>query len=67
MKIIPTDARQELGAAQFILGDGYTNWVWTERLKASGLVPKASIGWPISRASDLDSNVTQIKRKAKAP
>lgn len=65
MKTIPTEARQELGAAQFVLGPDYVDWAWRERMKASPPVPKASISWPFKRF-DADANVIEIKSRKKA-
>lgn len=63
MKIVPTDAREELGAAAFVLKEGYSDWVWTQRVKGSTPAPKASKSWPFKRLED--ENVIPLKRRAK--
>lgn len=63
MQNVPTEARETLGAAQFILGpDAYTAWAWAERAKASTAPPKPSKAWPFKRFED-QSNVVEISRK----
>jgi len=65
MRNIPTESREELGAAQFILKEGYSDFIWALRSKDKPEVPKASISWPFIRATDRPTNVVKLpKRKS---
>ncbi len=65
MRNIPTDAREELGAAQFILKSGYVDFIWVSRSQGKPEVHKASISWPFRRSDGEISNVVKLpKRKA---
>ncbi len=63
MRIIPTCAREELSAAQFILGEAYCDWMWQERSRASIAPPQASKAWPYKSAKDAENVVQMPKRK----
>ncbi len=67
MRMIPDEARIELGNAQFILGDGYTDWVWQERVKNSvspfSESAPSSKAWPYKSAKDAENVVQMPKRK----
>ncbi len=60
IRTIPTEAREQLSNAQFMLGDEYCDWVWKERVKASAPVPKSSKAWPFNRQ---ESNVLPLRKK----
>lgn len=65
MRMIPTQAREELGAAQFVLGpESYPDWVWKEREKSSTPPPKSSGAWPFRRW-EMDANVVEMKPRKK--
>lgn len=72
--IIPTESREELSNAQFLLGPKkYLDFIWRERVKASSgpLRPKArSHSWPITCRTEKGfvlqvegHNVTPIRRR----
>lgn len=63
MAMIPTDAREELGAAAFVLKEGYADWVWAQRVKASTPAPKSSKSWPFVRCEN--ENIIPMKRRKK--
>ncbi len=73
--IIPTDAREELGAMAFILGpDKFVDEIWRLR-RAGRRIPKPrSLSWPktcrtatgyvlANPPAPAESNVTPIKRR----
>jgi len=75
--IIPTESREELSNAQFLLGaKKYLDFIWRERVKASSgpLRPKArSHSWPTTcrtekgfvLGGEAKSNVTPIRKRGK--
>lgn len=64
MNIVPTEAREHMKAAQFFYGEGFTDWAWQERARASTLPPKSSKAWPFVRFAD-QSNVVEMPRKGR--
>lgn len=55
----PTDARRELYQMQTALGSaGYVDYIWQARDQQA---PKASNGWPFTRAVQV-STVVKLKR-----
>lgn len=60
MRVVPTNARRELYGIQVILGDGYVDYMWQERVRQS-VAPIPSKAWPFRRAE----NVIQIANRKK--
>lgn len=57
---LPTEAREELSSAQFILKDKYIDWAWDQRVKENPPSRKRSRGkWPFVRNED---NVIPLKK-----
>ncbi len=63
MRIIPTCAREELGAAQFVLGEFYADWVWKERARMSIAPPSSSKAWPFRKADNVVAINSRKKQK----
>ena len=63
MKHIPVEAREELGAAQFILKADYTDWIWQQRDRLSIPPPASSKAWPFRRNAEIINLASRKKHK----
>ncbi len=56
---IQGSARDDLAAAQFMLGSDYIDWAWRERMKANPVRTISLGAWPYRRLEH--TNVVKIK------
>jgi len=54
--------RDELIAAQFMLGPDYVDYIWRERIKANPVKERPSQAWPYRRAAEVIELASKRKK-----